>query len=163
MKYAWQLIAYTIFFALIAMLSAWPSLRLLGEDEAMISLSFSHAAERVGECTRLSQEELLALPPNMRKADVCPRERHALQVEFSVDQKTIYNSTLPPSGIWRDGKSTVYQRIRVSAGPHVLRIRMNDSGLPGVFDFKRTASINVQPGQNLVVFFDPASQQFRFQ
>ena len=163
MKYIGQLIAYAAFFALIALLSVRPELRLLGDDEAIVSLSLSHAGQRVGECTRLSQEELMALPPNMRKPDDCPRERHSLQVEFSVDDINLYASTLAPSGLWKDGKSTVYQRIRVTAGSHVLYIRMNDSGIPGQIDFEHTETISVQPGQNLVVFFDSATQQFRFQ
>ena len=163
MKYVGQLVAYAAFFAVVAVLSTRPELRLLGEDEAMLSLSFSHAGQRIGECTRLSQEELMALPPNMRKPDSCPRERHSLRVEFSVDQEILYDSTLIASGLWRDGKSTVYQRIRVLAGTHVLHIRMNDTGTPDQFGFELKESVNIQPGQNLVVFFDSASQQFRFQ
>ena len=163
MKYVGQLIAYAAFFALIALLSVHPELRLLGDDEAIISLSFSHAGQRVGECTRLSQEELMALPPNMRKPDDCPRERHSLQVEFSVDDNVLYASTLIPSGLWRDGKSTIYQRIHVTAGTHVFFIRMNDTGAPGKFNFEHSESVDIRPGQNLVVFFDSASQQFRFQ
>ena len=163
MKYAAQLVAYTTFFALVAVLSVRPELRLLDDDETIVSLSFSHAGQRVGECTRLSQEELMALPPNMRKADDCPRERHSLQVEFSVDDTVLYASTLVPSGLWRDGKSTVYQRIRITTGSHVLHIRMSDSGTPGQFNFAHTETVDMQPGRNLVVFFDPASQRFRFQ
>ena len=162
MRYAAQLIAYAAFFALVAVLSVRPELRLLDEDEAMVSLSFSHAGQRIGECTRLSQEELMALPPNMRKADECPRERHSLRVEFSVDENVLYASTLVPNGLWRDGKSTIYQRILVTAGTHVLHIRMNDTGTSSQFNFEHAESVDIQPGQNLVVFFDSASQQFRF-
>ena len=83
MKYAGQLIAYAAFFVLVAALSVRPELRLLGDQQAIVSLSFSHAAQRIGECQRLSQEELMALPPNMRKPDRCPRERHLLQVRLT--------------------------------------------------------------------------------
>ena len=163
MKVFRQGIVYAAFFALIAVLSVRPELRLLGDNEAIVSLSFSHSARRVGECKRLSQEELMALPPNMRKTDDCPRERHELQVELVMDEQTLYQATLSPSGIWADGKSTVYNRTRVSAGTHEFNIRMNDSGIPGQIDFSGSATIDLQPGQNLVVFFDPASQQFHFQ
>lgn len=162
MKYAGQLIAYTAFFALVAMLSVRPELRLLGDDEAIVSISFSHAAQRIGECRRLSQEELMALPPNMRKPEQCPRERHVLQVMLTMDSQTLYEATLAPTGLWSDGKATAYQRLRVPAGAHEFSVRMNDSGVPGQIDFQNSATISVQPGQNLVVFFDPASQQFRF-
>jgi hypothetical protein len=163
MKYAGQLIAYAAFCALVAWLSLRPELRLLDDDEAMVSLSFSHAAQRIGECKRLSQEELMALPPNMRKPDVCPRERHLLQVELLMDGQTLYEATLTPTGLWSDGKATAYQRVQVTAGEHDFRVWMNDSGMPGQIDFENSATISLQPGQSLVVFFDPAIQQFRFQ
>ena len=162
MKYVGQLLAYATFLALIAFLSVRPELRLLGDDEAIVSLSFSHAANRVGECQRLSQEELLALPPNMRKPDQCPRERHLTHVELIMDELTLYKATLVPTGIWSDGKATAYQRLRVSSGAHNFSIRMNDSGVPSQVDFENSAIIDLQPGQNLVVFFDPPSQKFLF-
>ena len=163
MKYAGQLLAYAAFFAFIAFLSMRPELRLLDDDEAIVSLSFSHAANRIGECRRLTQEELLALPPNMRKPDQCPRERHPMQVELVMDEQTLYVATLAPTGLWSDGKATAYQRLRVAAGTHNFRIRMNDSGVPDQIDFENSTTISLRPGQNLVVFFDPSNQQFRFQ
>jgi len=163
MKYAGQLLAYAAFFAFVAFLSVRPEVRLLGDDEAIVSLSFSHAANRIGECQRLTQEELLALPPNMRIPDQCPRERHLMQVELIMDEQTLYAATLAPTGLRSDGKATAYQRLRVTAGTHDFRIRMNDSGVPGQIDFEDSTTISLQPGQNLVVFFDPSNQQFRFQ
>lgn len=163
MKYVGQLLAYAAFFAMIAFLSVRPEYRLLGEDDAIVSLTFSHAAQRIGECTRLSQEELLALPPNMRKPDRCPRERHLTLVELVMDESILYEATLVPTGLWSDGKATAYQRIEVAAGNHTFRVRMNDSGIAGQIDFENSATLILQPGQNLVVFFDPASQRFHFQ
>lgn len=163
MKIVGQLIAYAVFMVVVGWLSVQPQLRLLGDEEAMVSLSFSHAARRVGECKRLSQEELLALPPNMRKPDECPRERHLLQVVLVMDERTLYEATLAPTGLWSDGKATAYHRIRVPVGEHDFSVRMNDSGVEGQNDFEYSTTISLRPGQNLVVFFDPAIQQFRFQ
>jgi len=163
MKMAARLLAYAAFFALIGLLSVWPEFRLLDNDEAIVSITFSHAGKRIGECTRLSQQELMALPPNMRKPEECPRERHALQVELRMDETVLYSATLPPSGLWADGKSTAYKRIRVVTGTHDFTVRMNDSGRPGTFDFEESTTLDLEPGQNLVVYFDPASQRFLFQ
>lgn len=162
MRLIGQLLSYAAFFALVALFSVAPELRLLDDNEAIVSLSFSHAANRVGECKRLSQEELMALPPNMRKPDECPRERHSLHVEFFVDNELAYETTLAPSGLWNDGKSTVYQRLRIPAGPHLLHIRMNDSGTQQGYDFDDSAMINLSSEQNLVVFFDASEQRFQF-
>ena len=162
MKQLGYWIAYAAFFVSLGVFSVRPRLHLMADDEAIVSISFSHAAQRVGECRQLSQEELMALPPNMRKPEDCPRERHPLQIVLLMDDQTLYQATLPPTGLWADGKSTAYQRIRVSAGTHDFAIRMNDSGTPGSFDFENLSTISLLPGENLVVYFDADSQQFRF-
>ncbi len=162
MKPIGRLLAYAAFFVLLGVLSVRPRLRLMADDEAIVSISFSHAARRVGECRQLSQEELMALPPNMRKPEDCPRERHPLQIVVLMDDQTLYEAMLPPTGFRADGKSTAYQRVRVSAGVHNFAIRMNDSGTTGSFDFENMSTINLLPGDNLVVYFDADNQQFRF-
>ncbi len=162
MKLIGQWVAYAAFFVLLGALSVRPRLRLMAEDEAIVSVSFSHAAKRVGECRHLSQEELMALPPNMRKPEDCPRERHPLRIALLMDDQTLYQAALPPTGLWADGKATAYQRIRVSAGAHDFAIRMNDSGTSGSFNFENSSTITLLPGQNLVIYFDADSQQFRF-
>ena len=161
MKTIGQLVAYAAFFIVVGILSTRPELRLMADDEASVSISFSHAAKRVGECRRLSQEELMALPPNMRKPEDCPRERHPLRIVLIMDEQTLYQATLPPTGLWADGKSTVYQRIRVAAGVHDFSIYVNDSGMPESFDFENAATITLLPGQNLVFYFDANSQRLR--
>lgn len=161
MKTIGQLVAYAAFFVVVAILSIRPELRLMADDEAIVAISFSHAAKRVGECRRLSQAELMALPPNMRRPDDCPRERHPLRIVLIMDGQTLYQATLPPTGIWADGKSTVYRRIRVAAGVHDFSIYMNDSGRPESFDFEDSSTISLLPGQNLVFYFDANSQRLR--
>ena len=118
MKLVGQVVLYAAFFALLGVLSVRPRLHLMADDEAIVSVSFSHAGEHVGECRQLSQQELMALPPNMRKPEDCPRERHPLQIVLLMDDRTLYEAVLRPTGLWADGKSTAYRRIRVSAGEH---------------------------------------------
>lgn len=104
----------------------------------------------------------MTLPPNMRKPEDCPRERHPLQIVVLMDDQILYQAALPPTGFRADGKSTAYQRIRASAGAHNFAIRMNDSGTTGSFNFESLSTINLLPGENLVVYFDADGQQFRF-
>ncbi len=162
MKQLGHWVVYAAFFVSLGVFSVWPRLHLLADDEAIVSISFSHAAQRVGECRQLSQEELFALPPNMRKPEYCPRERHPLRIMLVMDDQTLYKAALPPTGLWADGKSTAYQRIRVSAGLHDFAIRMNESGTSGLFDFESSSTINLLPGENLVVYFDADGQQFKY-
>jgi len=158
----YQVLAYIFFFAFIAAFSAAPELRLLADDEAVVSLSFSHAAKRVGECKRLSREELMALPPNMRKPDECPRERHSLHFDFFVDGDLVYTTVVEPSGLWSDGKSTIYKRLQIPSGVHLLRVRMNDSGNDDQFNYDESVQLDLEAEQNLVVYFDSSTQHFQF-
>jgi hypothetical protein len=162
MKYVLQAFSYAALCVFIAMFTANPELRLLEDDEAIVSITFSHAGQRVSECVRLSQEELLKLPPNMRKPDSCPRERHPSYVELLIDDDLVYDIVAQPTGLSSDVKSTVYQRVTVKAGQYTLTARMTDSGNTGTFDYENSADVSIRPGQNLVVHFDESLQQFVF-
>jgi hypothetical protein len=157
-----QILAYGAFAAFVGLLSVWPRYQLLPPDQAIVSLTISHAGQRIGECRRLTQDELNELPPNMRKPSDCPRERHPVRVEFRVDGEVLFQQTAQPSGLWSDGKSTVYQRLRIDAGQHELFIGLNESGGDGDFDFELKSNAVLGSGQNLVIVFDELQQAFVF-
>ncbi len=161
MKYLAQSVAYAAFAAVLAGLSVWPEYRLLPPEKAVVSLTVSHAGQRIGECRQLTQDELNELPPNMRKPSECPRERHPITIELRADGELLYRVSSPPSGIWSDGKATVYQRLQMAAGEHELFVAMNDSGGEG-FDFELSVNQRLSPGQNLVIDFDELQQAFVF-
>jgi len=160
MKFLAEALMYAVFIAVIGLLSVWPPYELVEDDRAIISLVFSHAGDRITECRILSQEELNKLPPNMRKPSDCPRERHPVRVELRSGEKTLYQDVLLPSGIWADGKASIYQRIEVPAGRHELFVGMNDSGGSGDFDSTNSVSVDMRPGRNLVIQFDDEAEQF---
>jgi len=85
LRYLLQAINYSVFMGLIWYFASAPSVRLIAEDEAMITIAFAHAGQLREPCRRLSQEELNKLPPNMRKIDDCPRERSAVTIEALLD------------------------------------------------------------------------------
>ena len=105
----------------------------------------------------------MALPPNMRKPDECPRERHPIRVGLLLDGQELYRTTLLPTGVWSDGKATVYQRFTIPAGDYQITVQLNDSGTDRDFDYEGHAQRQIQPGQNLVVYFDSTRQQFEFE
>jgi hypothetical protein len=140
----------------------WPRFSQLQEGNAIISLTFSHAGQRVRECRKLSQEELNKLPPNMRKPSDCPRERHPVKVSFSADGQVLYEQILPPSGFWKDGESTIYNRIEIPAGSHELFIGMSDSGSEKGFDYTGQTGFTLAKGQHMVVEFDHLQKTFIF-
>jgi hypothetical protein len=160
MKVIGEILAYTLFAIVVGVLSVWPRYELLADGQALVSIAFVHAGERVGECRRLTQEELNALPPNMRKPSECPRERHPLRVELRSGTKLLYSDVLLPSGLWSDGKSNVYQRIVIAAGRHDLFVGMNESGGEKGFDYEQSVTIDVAAHRNIVIRFDEKNQKF---
>jgi len=155
-------VAYALFAVLVGWLSVWPRFQLINEGQAMVSVSFSHAGQRIGECRRLTQQELDKLPPNMRKLEDCPRERLPVRVVFSSDDNMLYEAVLQPSGFWHDGESSVYRRLSLPAGKQRLFIGMIDSSRSKGFDYSLEQEIDLTPGQHLVVNFDGTQQKFVF-
>jgi ferredoxin/coenzyme F420-reducing hydrogenase delta subunit len=159
-RWALAALLYAVFLAPVAAFSVWPRFSLIGEGQAMISLSFSHAGQRVGECRQLTQEELDKLPPNMRKPSDCPRERLPVRVRFSVDGTPLYEARLSPTGLWDDGSANVYRRLTVPAGRQELFIGMNERGEAGEFDYSLRQMVDLVPGQHVVVGFDETNKTF---
>lgn len=153
-------LAWALFAVVVGVLSVWPRYQMVGKGDAVVSVTFSHAARRVGECRTLSQEELNKLPPNMRKPSECPRERFPISVELRSGKDVLYADRLAPSGIWSDGKANVYRRVVIPSGIHELFIGMSDSGRADGFDFETAKRVDIAPGRNVVIRFDQQSQKF---
>lgn len=155
-RYAWigQVLLYGVFALIIGVFSHWPTYRHLADDEALIKLSFTHAAQRVDECRKLTPEELAKLPPNMRAPTKCGRERASVVVEVDIDGKPAIRHVAQPSGLSRDGASAVYQRMTVRAGTHQVAVRLKDSVGGSGFDYEREKAVTLEPAQILVIDFD---------
>ncbi len=157
-----QAAAYILFAAFLGFFSVAPRITYLEGDRAVITLSFSHAGDRVGPCRRLTQEEIAALPANMRRSEDCPRARLPLLVELELDGELATRRRLPPIGLQSDGASSVYQRFRVAAGRHRIVARLRDSARNEGFDYERAVEVELAPGQNFVVDFRAESGGFIF-
>ena len=160
-RYLGQAVLYGLFAAAIGYFSTSPAYTHLAPDEALIKVSFSHTAQRVGECRRRSDEELAALPPNMRIREDCPRGRAPVVVELDVDGVLLQRDVLQASGLSRDGASSLYRRFTVSAGEHLIAARLSDRA-DGTFDYRREEKITLAPAQILVVEFHASEGGFRF-
>ena len=155
LRYVLQIFNYTIFMAIIWYFATSPSVRVIDDDESMVTVAFSHSGETLEECRRLSQEELLKLPPNMRKLDDCPRERSPIILEASLDGESIYSKTMLPPGIFRDGGINIFFSNRVPAGKHSFKIKMDDSVRKQGFNHVFEQDINLAPAQILLVEYEP--------
>jgi len=148
-----QIVAYALFVVGIGYLSASPAYQHADPDKAVISLVISHATQRIGECRKMTQEELAKLALNMRKPDECPRSRHNLYIELLLDDELLFSGEARPAGVWKDGPASIYGKFPAATGSGTLLIRMRDSGRDSGFDYEFADQIDLQPKQNFVVDF----------
>ena len=149
-----QAVLYGVFAVVIGVFSGWPSYSALPADQAMLKVSFIHHGQRVADCRPFTAEELAKLSPNMRTPMKCGRERSPVTIEVDLDGVNIYRQVAAPSGLSRDGASSVYHRLELPAGEHRIAVRLKDSAAPGPFNYTRDATVKLRPAQILVIDFD---------
>ena len=155
LRFLLQAFNYAVFMALIWYFATSPSVRLIDEDEAKITIAFAHAGELREPCRMLSQEELNQLAPNMRKIDDCPRERSPVTIEAILNGEPFYSESLKPTGLYEDGGGDVYYSAKIPAGTHRLSLKMNDSVRVDGFNHNFERQVRIDPAQILLVGFNP--------
>lgn len=161
-RYLGQAALYAAFAAVIGYFSSAPAWQHFDPAKALIKVAFTHAAKPIRECRRRTAAEIAKLPPNMRRPLDCPRERVVGLFELELDGRLLLRVAMPPSGLWKDGAATVYRRLAVAAGDHVLTARLRESNRAQGFDYQRTAAITLAPRQNFVVDFHADAGGFIF-
>ena len=156
-----QLALYVPLMAIIGYFSTEPRFSAVGPDEALLRLSFIHAAQRKEPCRERSAEELAKLAPNMRAAQVCPRERADLLVELELDGAVVLRREVRPSGLQRDGNAAVYQRMPLPAGRHRIVARLRDRA-EGPFNYVREETVELAAGRVLLIDFNANQGGFLF-
>jgi hypothetical protein len=159
-QYLAQAALYALFFAPLAFLTHAPTHEHLGPDMAVLKIAIRHAGEIVGECTTLSPEAYAELAANMKRPEICPRERSPLQLKLILDGETLYRATVPASGLHNDGVSSMYRRFAVPAGPHHLQLFMNDDQAVEGYPWELEQDIELLPAQVMVASF---KQGFKLQ
>ncbi|MCK4743824.1 MAG: hypothetical protein KAT25_08395 [Sulfuriflexus sp.] len=160
LRYGLQAFNYALFMAVVWYFSTSPTYHQLEDDQAVITLSFTHATKLSEECRRLTQEELLKLPLNMRAPMDCPRERSPLTFELYLDDKILTSSVVEPLGFHRDQGVNLFQRMVVKAGEYSLRIWLNDDINVDKPTYQYEQKITLKPEQQLLIDFDAATGGF---
>ena len=156
-----QILNYAAFMALVWYLSIMPPYHQLDENQALITFTLGHVGKHVQECTKMTQEELLKLPPNMRKPMDCSRERSSITMEMQLDDKVVYSKIVPPNGLYKDQGIDIYESIKVPAGSHNLSVWLNDDlNIDGPI-YKHTQSIELIPEQHLIIQFISDTGMFK--
>ena len=152
LQYLGQGIAFALFATVVGYFSTSPEYVHLPENYALVKLSFSHAAQHKMACHERSAEELAKLPRQKRFSHECPRERADVVTELEMDGKQLLHVVLPPTGLSRDGASSIYRRFPVLAGEHHFVARLKDQ-VEGDFNFVREENVTLTAGKVMVIDF----------
>jgi len=157
-----QVALFATFAAFVGYFSLLPRYVYAPADKAAIKLSLSHAAERLVPCVQLTPVEIAALPPNQRHPGKCERERLAMTVELEIDGAVVMNIEAPPSGLWKDGAASVYERFDIDPGIHRITARLRDTGRSDGWDYIHTQEVELEAGRYFVVTFRAGTGGFSF-
>ena len=145
----------------VAAFSDWPRHRSIAPGMGVVTLSFSHGADRRAACRPATADELAKMAPNMRRTEICPRARPSIAVEFEIDGEKVFAAEVPPSGIAGDGPSRVHRDFELPAGSYQLVVRMRDR--PGEdFGWQAEKTVELKPADHRVVDFRPGAGGFVF-
>ena len=156
-----QVVLYGAFAAFIGYFSTNPVYKQIPDDVAVLKLSMSHLGGR--ECRKRTAEELAKLPPNMRAPLDCPRGRSDIKVLVELDDKPLFDVVMHPTGLSKDGISTVYKRHELKAGTYKLAVRMNDNLANTGWSYVKEEQVTLKPAQILVIDFNPDKGGLFFQ
>jgi hypothetical protein len=148
-----QVVLYGAFAAVIGYFATDPVYRQIPDDVAVIKVSFAHLGDR--ECRKRTPEELEKLPKNMRAPMDCPRERSDIAFELDLNDQNVVKNVLHPTGLYKDGISTMYRRLEVKAGTYKFTARMQDNTKQEGWKYVKEETIELKPAQSIVVDFHP--------
>ncbi|RLA03945.1 MAG: hypothetical protein DRQ47_04215 [Gammaproteobacteria bacterium] len=159
-NYYGQALFYAAIISFVGYFSTSPTYTRVAEGDATVKLSMRHTGQIIGECRIMSEEELQRLPPNMRQAKVCPRERSSIEFQFLVDGEEAYHKVVEPAGYKKDGRAKLYHRFTIKAGEHEITARLKDHRDLEDFNYQETQMIDLPSRAVLVVDFDPDTKKF---
>jgi hypothetical protein len=162
---AWaaQVLLYALFALAIGVFSQWPRVHPIEPGQALIKLSFTRVGKPIGDCRKPSAEEQARLPPNMRAPEICPRERSPITVQVDIDGRRALDRVAAPTGLSKDGAAAMYERLVVPAGERRLFVRLSDDVRSRDKPYRREATVQLAPGQILVIDFDAEKGGITFQ
>ena len=160
LRFATQIVAYAGFATVLGYFSIAPGYEYASSEAAVIKLSMSHATERVEPCVQLTPQEIAELAPNMRRSEVCERERLPLTLELELDGVLLVQLESAPSGVWSDGAASVYERLEVAPGEHRIITRLRDTARDEGWDYIHAQSVVLEAGRYTTITFRPETGGF---
>ena len=162
MRYLLQFIMYAAFAVVVGYLSFWPRYQYASPELANVKLSLSHATERVVPCVTLSPEEVAKLAPNMRRTLSCERQRLPLLLQLSVDGEITFEHEALPSGLWKDGPASIYERFDLTPGMHTITVQLRDTARADGWDYTHSENVTLVAGRYMTITFKAENGGFAF-
>jgi len=159
-RYPGQVLLYALFFVPLAYLTSAPAYQPQAPEMATLKLALRHAGKTVGECTPVTGAAYDKMPANMRRPEICPRERSPLRVRLLLDDTVLYSETIQASGLHRDGLTSIYKRFTIPAGHYRISLLMNDDVAEDVYTWQLQQQVELVPAQVMVISF---KEGFRIQ
>jgi hypothetical protein len=141
----------------IGYFSVAPGYQYADGQSSVLKLVVRHSGFLLGECRVVSQQELMELPPNMRKPQDCPRGKAPMSVSLLVENEVFYDGIIKPSGIHSDGVLALYQQFNIPPGHVSVRLAI-ESGKQDPQLFKR--EIDVRPSDVLLLEYHDSGFSF---
>lgn len=157
-----QGLVYGLIALVLGYFSVNPAYQRFSSDAAQVILSFSHTGQRKEKCRKPTREEIEATAANMRRPEICQRERLPVAVELRLSDKLLYSEIVRPAGLSRDGASRVYKRLMIAPGHYRLAVRLRDGPEDSGFNYEGATNIDLAPGENYVIDFRSEMGGFLF-
>ena len=157
---ALQIALYAGFAYMVGYLSFWPTYQYASPDMAVVKVSLSHATNRVAPCIELTPQQIAELAPNMRRSQLCERERLPLLLELDVDGELALRIESLPSGMWEDGNASVYERFDLTPGAHRIAARLRDTARSDGWDYSHEENVIFAAGRYRTITFKPEKGGF---
>jgi coenzyme F420-reducing hydrogenase delta subunit/Pyruvate/2-oxoacid:ferredoxin oxidoreductase delta subunit len=150
------LVAATLVLALagLTLLPADLVYRSTGGGPPALIVSFKHPGRLHEDCRVLTDAEKAALPPHMRRDEVCDRRRASVRLRVHVDGTLVLSRSFAPRGLWSDGNSIAVEEVPVEAGRRDVTVAVGDSWDPDEWTYADARPVNVVEGERRVILFD---------
>jgi coenzyme F420-reducing hydrogenase delta subunit len=123
-------------------------------DGSEFVISLKHPGLASENCRDLTEEELASKPVHMRKARICERTRPSVRLRVAIDGVTALETSVAPSGIWKDGNSVSVERIPVEPGEHRVSVAIGETADLEEWSFGEERTITFTDEARRVVVFD---------
>jgi NAD-dependent dihydropyrimidine dehydrogenase PreA subunit len=123
-----------------------------------LRLAINHHGELLANARELPPDIATRLPAGVNPAAVLGGERFPIRLQLIVDGETVVETAYQAGGLRREGSVYGLETLSLVPGQRQVTIKLSDDGGEPRTAFERT--VEVTPGETLVLVFDPVQEVF---